>query len=62
MLKRAASRLVDLLAFLRVVDFHDRLVSVTNVAVIVCIAKVALTVDPSITELTALMAALLSYS
>lgn len=54
-------QVVRLLTFLRLVDAHDQGFSLTNAAVIVCVAKVAMHADPSITELAALMASLLAY-
>jgi hypothetical protein len=53
--------LLRLLRWCRVVDAHDGLVSLTNLAVIVAIAKLARVHDASVTDLLTLMVTMLAY-
>jgi hypothetical protein len=54
-LRRAAT-------FLRLVDEHDKLLSLTNLALIVCIVKLAWLHNVSLPDLGAFFLGLLSYS
>jgi len=55
------AQVLKALAFLRLTDRDDGLVSLTNVACCVAIAKLALTPSPSVAELGALLTALIAY-
>lgn len=54
-------RLLRTLVFLRLVDSNDSLLSLTNVAVVVAVAKLATAQNVSVAELGALLTALLAY-
>jgi hypothetical protein len=50
------------LIFFRLVDAHDGLISLTNVALIVVIVKLVLVKTPGLTELGTLLLALANYN
>lgn len=54
--------LLRLLTFLRVVDAHDGLVSLVNLALLVAVAKLALVRGAGIPDISALMLTLLAYA
>ncbi len=56
------ARLLKLLVFLRLVDRHDMVLSVTSIGLWITIIKVAMVRQPSLVDLTALGAMLLSYA
>lgn len=56
------TRLHRWLCFLRLVDSHDGQVSLTNLALLVALWKVARVTTPSMGELSALLMALLAYA
>jgi hypothetical protein len=58
---RAIARVKRLLVFLRLVDDHDGLISLTNTLMLVAIAKVAFIKTFTLTELTALIVATAAY-
>lgn len=62
MIRKALARLVELGMFLRIVDEHDRTVSLTNICFIVCVGKVATMQNPGLVDLAALMGAMLAYN
>lgn len=56
------ARFLQLLTFLRLVDQHDGLVSLTNLALLVAIAKIATTQALGMEDLGLLIAGLLAYA
>lgn len=61
MLLRARRAFVELLTFLRVVDAHDRTVSLTSVTLMVAVAKLATMDKPDMEHLGILIAGLAAY-
>ena len=57
---KVTAAVLRLLAFLRLVDLHDSSLSLTSIALIVVLVKLALTPDPSVEHLGALCLALLA--
>jgi hypothetical protein len=51
-----------ILIFFRLVDAHDGLISLTNLALIVVIVKLVLVKTPGLTELGTLLLALANYN
>lgn len=51
-----------LLAFLRIIDPHDRNISITNIALVITLYKLAVAPQASITDVAAVMVSLSSYS
>jgi hypothetical protein len=56
------TKMKRLLIFFRLVDAHDGLISLTNVALIVVIVKLTLVKTPGLTELGTLLLALANYN
>jgi hypothetical protein len=55
------SRLHRLLVFLRLVDVHDRRLSLTSLALIIALVKLALLTTVGLPDLTAFFVAMLAY-
>ncbi len=53
---------LGLMIFLRLVDSHDMVLSITSIGLWITIIKVAMVRQPSLVDLTALAAMLLSYA
>lgn len=51
-----------LLTFLRVVDSHDRNISITNIALIITLYKLYMSPEASMVDVSAVMVSLSSYS
>lgn len=54
--------MIRVLSFLKIVDAHDGLVSLTNVALIIALVKFALLRNVGLPDLSAFFLALLAYS
>jgi hypothetical protein len=55
-------KLLKILIFLRIVDAHDSLLSLTNIAVIIALIKLGMAHSASMTDLGSLFSVLLAYS
>lgn len=62
MLNTLHTKFIDLLKFLRLVDHHDGLISLTNVALIIVLVKLAKTPSSTLTDTVPLILALASYN
>jgi len=56
------ARFLKVLVFLRLVDSHDMVLSMTSIGLWITIIKIAMVRRPSLVDLTALGAMLLSYA
>lgn len=62
MLEKLRKFVVRILVFFRVVDEHDNNLSITNIALLIALAKLAVTPTASLTDAGALIAGLSAYS
>ncbi len=61
-MKTSPGKLLSVFIWLRLVDPHDGLVSLTSIALIVALVKFAMVKDVSVTELTAFFSAMGFYA
>lgn len=55
-------KLLNFLIFIRIVDAHDRLLSLTNIALIVALIKLGMTHSANMTDIGSLFTVLLAYT
>lgn len=55
-------KIMKALIFLRIVDDHDQLLSLTNVALIIALAKLCMATSTSMTDIGGLFTVLLAYT